>query len=66
MSLIVPVVFWAMVIKLWLCDGPKVPLVFLGIWLVCLLGFSALGLSGIYFFVLQVIMALLLIAIDKY
>ena len=66
MGMIVPIVFWAMIVKLWLTDGPKVPLVFIGIWVACVFAFPFFGINGIFFFVLQTIMAVLLLAVDKY
>jgi hypothetical protein len=50
----------------WVVDGPKIPLVFIGLWLVGWLGFPHLGVSGTFFLALEALMAAGLLIIAQY
>lgn len=60
------VAFWIFVIRLWVFDGAKIPLVFIGIWGLGLLGFILLGLSSYIFMGFEAVLALVLIVIIGY
>jgi hypothetical protein len=46
MGLITLIAFWCLAIRLWMIDGPKIPLIFMPIWLVALFAVPALGWPG--------------------
>ena len=59
--------FWVIAIKLWVVDGPKIPLIFISIWLLGFLTFSALGRNNGYLFLsFQTILVVILIVIERY
>jgi len=58
--------FWVLVIKLWIPDGPKIPLIFIALWILGLFGFPILGWdSGYQFMSFQAILAVIVIVIDR-
>ena len=59
-------VFWVAAIKLWVSDGPKIPLIFIGIWLVGFLGFPMLHWSSAIFLVIECILGIILLLVDRY
>ena len=59
------IAFWGAVIKLWIWDGPKIPLRFIALWLFGLLAFPRLGLSSYFFIALEAILAAVLLLIEK-
>lgn len=65
MGSIALVAFWVFAIRLWAVDGPKIPLIFIGLWLLGLFGFPVLGLSG-FFMSFEAILAVILILIERY
>lgn len=66
MGIFVIVVFWAAVIRLWVVDGPKIPLFFIALWLAGFFGFPYLGISGLFFLALEAVMAATLLIIAQY
>ena len=60
------IAFWGLAIKLWIVDGPKLPLIFFGLWLVGRLGFRPLGISGFLFVPFEALLAVGLLLIVKY
>lgn len=67
MGLITLVAFWVVAIRLWFVDGPKIPLIFIGIWIAGFLGFPALGWdSGYQFMSLQAVLAVILVVVEKF
>jgi hypothetical protein len=58
--------FWVAAIKLWFADGPKIPLIFIGLWLAGLFGFPMLHLPGPAFMVFECILAIILLLVDRY
>ena len=66
MGVIVLVAFWALAIRLWLTEGPKIPLIFIGLWLLGFFGFPFLGIAGYFFLAFEAILAAILILIEKY
>jgi len=53
-------------LRLWVLDGAKIPLVFLGLWILGLVGIPALGLGVHVFMGYQAVLALTLAIINGY
>lgn len=66
LGLIALVVFWVAAIKLWAADGPKIPLICIGIWLVGYFVFPMLHFPGVVFLVLECIMGIILLLVNRY
>jgi hypothetical protein len=66
MGLLPLIAFWVVVIRLWIIEGPKVPLIFIGLWLAGLFGFPALGWSGYIFLAFEALLAAILLIVEKY
>jgi hypothetical protein len=58
--------FWVAAIKLWFTDGPKIPLICIALWLIAFLGVPRLHWSGVVFLVVECILAVVLLLIDRY
>ena len=58
--------FWIAAIKLWVLDGPKIPLVFIVVWLFAFFTIPLLHWSGVILVVLSCFLAALLFVIDRY
>jgi len=65
-GLIALVAFWVAAIKLWVADGPKIPLIFIGLWVVGLFGFPLLHWPGIVFLVFECVLGIILLLVDRY
>jgi hypothetical protein len=65
-GLIALVTFWVAAIKLWFVDGAKIPLIFIGLWLIAFLGFPRLHWPGPLFMVVECLLAVILLLIDRY
>ena len=63
MGLIVILAFWGLAFRMWITDGPKVPLIFIGLWLV---GFPRIGWGGYPFMAASASLAVSLIIVEKY
>ena len=59
-------VFWVAAIRLWLVDGPKIPLIFIGLWFVGFFGFPRLHWPGVIFLVFECILGIILLLVDRY
>jgi hypothetical protein len=57
--------FWVMAIWLWVDDGPKIPLIFIGLWFAALFGFPLIGLSGFLFVAFEAVLAAILLVIQR-
>ena len=57
--------FWALLIRLWVLGDFRIPLVFIGLWLVGLISLSLLG-RGYYFMGFEAVLALVLLVINGY
>jgi hypothetical protein len=66
MALFVLVIFWAAVVRLWVADGPKIPLIFIALWLAGFFGFPHLGINAAFFLAFEAIMAAILLIIAQY
>ena len=59
-------VFWAVVIRFWIVEGAKIPLIFIALWLVGLFGFPALSWPGYIFSAYGALLAIILMIAQKY
>ena len=53
-ALIALIAFWGVAIRLWMVDGPKIPLVFIALWALGFFAFPRLHWSGYFFLALVV------------
>ena len=60
------VVFWVAVIKLWITDGPKIPLICIAIWLAAFFGVPLLHWPGFIMQIIECILGVILLFIDRY
>lgn len=58
--------FWVAAIKLWFTDGPKIPVICIGLWLAFFFGVPLLHLPGIVFIITETILGVALLLIDRY
>ena len=65
-GLIALVAFWVVAIRLWMLDGPKVPLVFMAIWAAGYFGLPALGVGGYFVVAFQAVLAAILLIVERY
>lgn len=65
-GLIALVAFWVVAIRLWIVDGPKVPLVFMAIWAAGYFGLPALGAGGYFVVAFQAVLAAILLLVERY
>ena len=67
MGIIALIAFWASAIKLWVADGPKIPIIFILIWLIGLFCFQRVWVrSGYGFVVFEAILTVILIIIERH
>ena len=66
MGIIALVAFWTLAIRLWAVDGPKVPLVFILLWMIGFFGFPLLGFSSYVFIAFEAGMAAVLLVVERY
>lgn len=57
--------FWALLIRLWVLGGFRIPLVFIGLWFLGLFGLTWLG-NGYLFMGYEAVLALVLFVINGY
>jgi len=65
MGLIALIAFWTFAIRLWIIDGPKTPLIFIGLWFAGLFVIPMLGGSGYIFLAFEAILAVILLIIER-
>jgi hypothetical protein len=65
-GLAVPIIFWCFVIRVWILTGRKLPLIFIGLWIVAVFGFRYLHLPALVSPLTVVSLAIVLILIDRY
>ena len=66
MGLVVLIAFWGVAIRLWMVDGPKIPLVFIALWALGFFIFPMLHWSGYFFLALECILAVILLIVERY
>jgi hypothetical protein len=60
------IVFWAGVIWVWMADGPKIPLIFIALWILGAFLIPKLHFSVAVFMPFNCILGILLLLIGKY
>jgi len=65
-GLIALAAFWAVAIRLWMLDGPKIPLVFIALWALGFLVFPMLHWSGYVFLAFECILSVVLLLVERY
>ena len=65
-GLVAFVAFWAAAIKLWFTDGPRIPGVCIVLWLIAFFAVPKLHWSGAVFLVVECVLAVILLLIDRY
>jgi hypothetical protein len=58
--------FWVAAIKLWFTDGPKIPIICIVLWLIFYFGVPMLHWSSVVFLVVECILGVILLLIDRY
>ena len=66
MGLVALIAFWVVAIRLWILDGPKLPLIFIVLWIAGLFGFPALGWPAYLFMAFEALLAAILLIVEKY
>jgi hypothetical protein len=66
MGFVALIAFWGVAIRLWMVDGPKIPLVFIALWTVGFFVFPMLHWSGYFFVALECILAVILFIVERY
>ena len=66
MGIITLIVFWGAVVKVWMADGPRIPLIFILLWLAVFFGLPYLENTGNLVMSMEAIMAVILLIIGKY
>lgn len=66
MGLVALIAFWGVAIRLWIVDGPKIPLVFIALWALGFFIFPVLHWPGYVFLVFDCILAVILLIIERY
>ena len=65
-GLFVPIIFWYFVIRVWILTGRKIPLIFIGLWIVAVFGFPMMRLPALVSPLTVIFLAVVLILIDRY
>ena len=65
-GLIALVAFWLVAVRLWVVDGPKVPLIFMAMWAAANFGFPLLGIRGGFFVAFEALLTVILLIVAKY
>jgi hypothetical protein len=60
------VAFWGTAIKLWMVEGPKIPLVFIVLWFIAFFGVPRLHWPGTVFLAFECLLAVILLIIERY
>jgi hypothetical protein len=58
--------FWIAAIKLWILDGPKIPLIFIAVWLAAFWVIPLMHWPSVILIVLSCLLAVVLFLIDRY
>ena len=64
MGIFVLVVFFVFVIRLWIVDGPKLPLIFIAMWFLGSFGFYYFELSRYFALAFQAVLTVALVITD--
>ena len=66
MGLVALIAFWGVAIRLWMVDGPKIPLFFIALWALGFFVFPRLHWSGYFFLAFECFLAVILLIIERY
>ena len=66
MGIITLIVFWVAVAKVWIADGPKIPIIFILLWAIGFFAIPYFKVCGYVFMSLQAIMAVVLLLFGQY
>jgi len=66
MGISVTVMFWASMVKLWVTDGPRIPLVLAALWGTGLVLLGLLDISAYIFMAYQALLAVVALMIERY
>jgi hypothetical protein len=65
MGFIALLAFWGVAIRLWIVDGPQIPLVFIGMWALAYYVFPILHWS-LFFLTFEAILTVILLIVEKF
>jgi len=65
-GLVAPIIFWYLVIRIWVRNGRKIPLIFIGLWCFATFGFPMLRLPGLASSLTVIALGMILYIIDRY
>ena len=65
-GLVVPIIFWYLVIRMWKLTGRKIPLIFIVLWIVAVFGFPLLRLPALVSPLTVIFLGIVLALIDRY
>ena len=65
-GLAVPIIFWYFVIRVWRLTGRKIPLIFIGLWIVAVFGFPMMRLPALVSPLTVIFLAVVLVLVDRY
>jgi hypothetical protein len=63
---IVLAAFWGLAIRVWVVDGPKIPLIFIAMWVLGIVLSSLLHLTPWIFLSYEAMLAAILFIVDRY
>jgi hypothetical protein len=66
MGIITLIVFWGAIVRVWIADGPKIPIIFILLWLAGFFGIPYFDISGYLFMSMEAILAVILLIIGQY
>ena len=65
-SLIVPIIFWYLLIRVWKHSGRRIPFVFIGLWVIAVFGLPSLHLPALASRLTEIGLTICLVLIDRY
>lgn len=66
MGLVALIAFWGVAIRLWMVDGPKIPLIFIALWALGFFVFPMLHWSGYFFWAFECMLTVILLLVERY
>jgi hypothetical protein len=65
-GLVVPIIFWYLIIRVWMQSCRGIPFIFIGLWILAVIGMSYFHLPALASRLTQVALAISLVLIDRY
>jgi hypothetical protein len=65
-GLVVTIIFWYLVIRVWILSGKRIPLIFVGLWLLAVFGVPYLQVPWRISLLAVVFLSICLVLIDRY